>query len=130
MTTYSFGDIVLVPFPFTDDGNIHIEKYGRRNLCMIILTDIRTTLSKQKADLKRRYRLKQIGVFGSFARNEQKDSSDIDILVQYDEVPDLFKFIDLELELEDILKHKVDLVRREAVRPELKDIIEKEVMFV
>ncbi|MDO9264223.1 MAG: nucleotidyltransferase family protein [Desulfosalsimonadaceae bacterium] len=97
---------------------------------MTNLTDIRTTLSKQKADLKRRYRLKQIGVFGSFARNEQKDSSDIDILVQYDEVPDLFKFIDLELELEDILKHKVDLVRREAVRPELKDIIEKEVIFV
>ena len=97
---------------------------------MTNLTDIRTTLSKQKADLKRRYRLKQIGVFGSFARNEQKESSDIDILVQYDEVPDLFKFIDLELELEDILKHKVDLVRREAVRPELKDIIEKEVIFV
>ncbi|MFZ2632076.1 MAG: nucleotidyltransferase family protein [Desulfosalsimonadaceae bacterium] len=97
---------------------------------MTNLTDIRTTLSKQKADLKRRYRLKRIGVFGSFARNEQKDSSDIDILVQYDEVPDLFKFIDLELELEDILKHKVDLVRREAVRPELKDIIEKEVIFV
>ena len=97
---------------------------------MTNLSDIRITLSKQKADLKRRYRLKRIGVFGSFARNEQKDGSDIDILVQYDEVPDLFKFIDLELELEDILKHKVDLVRREAVRPELKDIIEKEVIFV
>ncbi|MEW6380673.1 MAG: nucleotidyltransferase family protein [bacterium] len=74
--------------------------------------------------------MREIGIFGSYARGEQKKRSDVDILVEFDEVPDLFKFIELERYLEKLLKVKVDLVRKKAIWPELKDLILKEVVYV
>jgi uncharacterized protein len=78
------------------------------------LNEIRETLLRQKEKLKERYQVKELGIFGSFVRNEQKDDSDIDIFVEFSETPNMFKFIDLEIELEEILNHKVALsgVRR------------------
>ncbi len=78
--------------------------------------------------LEDRYKVKKIGVFGSFARGEQKRGSDIDILVEFHEVPDLFEFLNLERYMEKILKKKVDLVRKPVLRKELKKQILHEVV--
>lgn len=80
--------------------------------------------------LRKRYKVKEIGVFGSTVRGEQRRKSDIDILVEYEELPDLIDFINLENYLEGILKRKVDLVEKHGVRPELKDEILSEVVYL
>ena len=69
-------------------------------------------------------------MFGSFVSGEQKSGSDVDILVDFYEVPDLFEFINLERYLQRILKKKVDLVRKPVVRKELKEKILNEVVYI
>lgn len=94
------------------------------------LKDINEILKAHKEDLYQKYKVTEIGVFGSFVRGEHKKRSDIDILVDFEEVPDLLEFIELEEYLRKLLKKKVDLVRKEAVRHELKTRILKEVVYV
>ena len=69
-------------------------------------------------------------MFGSIIRGEQKKRSDIDILVEFEEVPDLLKFINMERYLTRLLKKKVDLVEKTAIRSELKEIILNEVIYI
>jgi len=71
----------------------------------------------------KKHGVKRAAVFGSFARGEEKKRSDIDILVKVPEKMSLLGFIGLELELEDELKRKVDLVEYDYVHPLLKDQI-------
>lgn len=94
------------------------------------LKEVLNIIIEHKKLLEERYKVKEIGVFGSFVRGEQKRSSDIDILVDFYEVPDLFKFIRLERYLQRILKKKVDLVRKPAIRKELKEKILSEVVYI
>jgi predicted nucleotidyltransferase len=97
---------------------------------MKTLEEIKEILSKHKAEVQEKYGVKEIGIFGSFVRGEQKRQSDIDILVEYSIPPDAFLLIDLEDYLRKILKKKVDLIRKGAIRPELKEIISKEVVYI
>ena len=94
------------------------------------IREINEVLRKHKEELYKKYKVKEIGIFGSFIRGEQRKRSDIDILVEFEEVPDLLKFIEIERYLTRILKKKVDLVRKEGIRPELKDIILEEVVYI
>ncbi|OGL41416.1 MAG: nucleotidyltransferase [Candidatus Schekmanbacteria bacterium RIFCSPHIGHO2_02_FULL_38_11] len=94
------------------------------------IKEINEVLRKHKEELYKKYKVKEIGIFGSFIRGEQRKRSDIDILVEFEEVPDLLKFIEIERYLTRILKKKVDLVRKEGIRPELKDIILEEVVYI
>ncbi len=87
------------------------------------------TLRKLKPVLKERYKVKKIGIFGSFARNEQREDSDIDILVDFEE-PVGLKFFELADFLERELKRKVDLVSYGAISPYIRPYIEKEVIFI
>ncbi|MGB9627711.1 MAG: nucleotidyltransferase family protein [Thermodesulfobacteriota bacterium] len=94
------------------------------------LKEINEILKAHKQELYEKYKVTEIGVFGSMVRGEQKKRSDIDILVQFEEVPDLLEFINLERYLSRLLKKKVDLVRKEAIRPELKNVILNEVSYI
>ncbi len=94
------------------------------------LKDISEILKEHKEFLLQKYSVVEIGVFGSFVRGEEKRGSDIDILVEFEKVPDLLEFIALEEYLRKLLKKKVDLVRKEAVRYELKDRILQEVVYI
>ena len=94
------------------------------------LNDIKKSLNKHRDVLEKRYKVKEIGVFGSCVRAEQKRGSDIDILVDFKEVPSLLKFINLQRYLQRILRRKVDLVRRAALREELKETILEEVTYI
>jgi predicted nucleotidyltransferase len=74
----------------------------------------------------KRHRAKRVGIFGSFARGDQRKDSDIDILVELDKDIDLLDFIGIQQELEDILGRKVDLVEYDTIKPLIKERILKE----
>lgn|GEM_PF-159604 len=76
------------------------------------------------------YKAEIVGLFGSYARGEQKRGSDVDILARFGEKANLFDFVGLADFLEEKLKVKVDLVSERAIRPELKGQILKEVIKV
>ena len=94
------------------------------------LEEIEKILNEHKEELRRKYKIKEIGIFGSFVRGENKKESDVDILVEFEEVPGLIKFIEIEEYLSKLLGRKVDLVRKPSIREELKDGILKEVVYV
>lgn len=81
-------------------------------------------------ELRDEYLVARIGVFGSFARGEATESSDVDILVEFSRRVDLFHFISLQDHLAEILGRKVDLTTPGALKPLLKDQILKEVLYV
>lgn len=96
------------------------------------LEEIIKRIKIHKKALQDKFKIKELGIFGSFARGEQKKRSDVDIFVEFKEedIPGFFKFIAIERYLERILKKKVELVRKGAIRAELKEKILKEVIYV
>ena len=78
--------------------------------------------------LNEKFKVKRIGVFGSYARGDEGNTSDVDILVEFHE-PLGWMFIDLKEFLEEILGTDVDLVTVNALKPELSDAILKEVVY-
>ncbi|MBI5476363.1 MAG: nucleotidyltransferase family protein [Ignavibacteriales bacterium] len=90
---------------------------------------IKKILEQQKPDLEKRFHVKEIGVFGSYVRNEQKKRSDVDILVDFSQ-PIGLDFIELGYYLEDILGLKVDLVTPRAIKKHMKQSILSEVVFL
>ncbi len=71
-----------------------------------------------------------IGVFGSYARNEQTKESDLDILVNFGETISLLDIIGLEQELSEKLGVKVDLLTERAVHPKIKKYIEEDLIIL
>lgn len=94
------------------------------------LQDLKKILKKHKSELEERYKIKEIGIFGSYVKNKQKATSDIDILVEFKDTPTLIKFINLENYLSDLLDIKVDLVIKRSLKPNIGREILKEVVFV
>ena len=92
------------------------------------LTDIEEILRRYKPILREKYKVKEIGIFGSHARGEQSETSDIDILVQLYE-PVGWEFLDLKEFLESILNNNVDLVTKNALKSRIRDKILKEVVY-
>ena len=92
------------------------------------LTAIKQSISALKPQLQKAYHVQRIGVFGSFARGEQQSTSDIDILVEFNQ-PIGFVFFDLKRELEQTLGRTVDLATPAALKPRLKDKILNEVIY-
>lgn len=81
-------------------------------------------------NLSERYRVRSLGVFGSYVRQEQHLDSDVDVLITFDEPPSLLQLIELENELTDALGIKVDLVMRDALKPTIGRRILREVVLV
>jgi len=94
------------------------------------LEEIKRILQQHKEELRAKYKVEEIGVFGSYVRGQQKKRSDIDILVEFEVVPGLLKFIELEDYLSKLLGIKVDLVRKSSIRKELRDTILQEVVML
>jgi len=92
--------------------------------------DIKRILLRNKAELRKRFKVKTIGVFGSYVRGEQKRQSDVDLLVEFEEPVGLFEFMDLEMYLTDLLGVKVDLVSKKALKPHIGERILKEVAII
>jgi uncharacterized protein len=94
------------------------------------LEDIQHALKTNMPELAKRYKIKTLGIFGSYVRGEAESASDVDLLVEFSENPDIFKFMDLEEDLATLLGVKVDLVTRPALRGNRKDRILHEVVSV
>ncbi len=96
---------------------------------MIGLEDAKEILKKNRSRLFSTYPLQELAIFGSFARGEAGEDSDIDILVEFSE-PVGYEIVDLVEELEALLHHKVDLVSKKAIRPNLMPFVEKDLIYV
>lgn len=94
------------------------------------LRGISDTIKKHESFLQETYNVRKLGVFGSVARGEQTGISDIDMLVELSRPIGLFKFVDLEKYLGQILGRKVDLVTQDALKPLIKDDILSETAYV
>ncbi len=95
------------------------------------LTQILEVLHRHLPELRRRYGVKQLAVFGSYVRGEPKPHSDLDILVEFEDRPiSLFDFIRLEEELRSLLGVKVDLVEKTALKPSIGKRILREMVPV
>jgi predicted nucleotidyltransferase len=86
-------------------------------------------IAQCKPELESGFQVKEIGIFGSYVRGEQTRNSDLDILVEFAEAPGLFKFLELEELLKTILKVKVDLVMKSALKPRIGKQILSEVIY-
>jgi len=96
---------------------------------MKTLQEIEMTLGKHKQQLFSEYPIKSLAIFGSYARREQKEESDLDILVEFNDKIGV-RFIDLAEELERLIGFKVDLVSRKGVKDKYYQRIQSDLMYV
>lgn len=94
------------------------------------LDEIRRILAEYKPFIKKEFKVKEIGIFGSYVRGEQEEGSDIDILVEFSEPVGFFTFLDLEEYLKGLLGIKVDLVSKKALKPTIGQYILQEMIPV
>lgn len=93
------------------------------------LNEIRIRILDHQPDIGK-YGVKWLAVFGSFARNEMTDKSDIDILVEFDRSIGLFEFARLKIYLTELLGREVDLVTVDALHKRMKNTILNEAVYV
>ena len=85
-------------------------------------------LNHKAEELKQNFTVRSIGLFGSLVRNEADSKSDVDILVDFAE-PTFDHYMDLKFYLERLFGREVDLVIADTVKPRLKPLIDKEVIY-
>ena len=86
-------------------------------------------VEREREVLRQRFGVRRIGLIGSAARGEESPDSDIDILVEFDEMT-FEKYMDLKFFLEDTLGRRVDLVPADSIKPRLREPILREVQYV
>lgn len=93
--------------------------------------EVMDILKENEKEIKKRYGIKNIGIFGSYLKGNATSASDLDILVEFE--PDvemgLLKFVDIENDLSDIFGIKVDLVEKPVLKPKIGKHILKEVVY-
>lgn len=87
-------------------------------------------IRKLKPKIMKRYKAKEIELFGSIVRGEQSGASDIDLLVEFEEGADLLDLTGLAIFLEEELRRKVDVVPKRALREELRESVLREAVLV
>jgi len=100
-----------------------------RSFSMTSLGQIQRTLASRKSELANNFHVKSLAVFGSYARDEQRHDSDVDILVEFDTAVGV-EFIDLANYLEDLLRIRVDLVSRNGIKPKYFREIQADLKYV
>ncbi|MBI1869480.1 nucleotidyltransferase family protein [Candidatus Gottesmanbacteria bacterium] len=91
---------------------------------------IKTVIQKHSDFLRDTYNVDRIGIFGSIARDEHKETSDVDVLVELSNPLGMFKFIELEEFLSKVIGKKVDLVTNKALKPAIKEEVLQEIVYV
>ena len=97
---------------------------------MTTASKIENIIKSNRSTLFMKYHLKELGIFGSYIRNEQKKESDLDVLVEYEKTPGFFSFVQLEEELSKLLGIQVDLVMKSALKPHIGKRILEEVHYL
>jgi predicted nucleotidyltransferase len=91
---------------------------------------MKSVIAEYREIMRRKYKVQEIGLFGSYARGEQKKTSDVDILVRFKSDATLFDLVGLGDFLEEKLKKKVDLVSAGGMRKELEKNIQKDLIKI
>ena len=97
---------------------------------MSSLEQIKSDILSIKPYLINNYAVKSLYIFGSYAREEQTETSDIDILVDFSKAPDLLTFIEIEEYLSKQLHNHVDLVPKRKLKPQIKEQVLKEAIAI
>ena len=96
---------------------------------MKIAEEIKNILAEYEEELRSKFHVKKLGIFGSYARNEQRENSDVDIMVDF-EGPIGLEFVDLADYLEAILGVTVDLVPRDAIKANRWKYVAQDLLYV
>lgn len=96
---------------------------------MRTLTEIESVINQHRQELEKNFKVKKVALFGSYARGEQTQQSDVDIMVEFKE-PVGFLFIHLADYLEEILQIKVDLTTLDAIKSNRLKYIIKDLIYV
>ena len=94
------------------------------------VNELKKILQDHKATLKDEYSVIEIGLFGSYTKGNQKEASDVDILVEFEKTIDLFTFVQLKNYLSDLLGVDVDLVTKKALKPKIGERILSETVYI
>lgn len=92
------------------------------------IMNVFNVLQKHKNEIINKYNVKRIGIFGSYAKGQQKEESDIDVLVEF-EKPTFDNFIELSFFLEELFDKKVDSLTPKSLSPYMQPTVEKEVVW-
>ena len=96
---------------------------------MYTLQNILQILREHKPELQRKYPISRLGVFGSYARQEATEKSDIDIIVEFS-APMGLNFVAMADEIEALLGVKTDVVSRGGIKPKYLPFVEKDIVYV
>ncbi|MFA5401168.1 MAG: nucleotidyltransferase family protein [Dehalococcoidia bacterium] len=94
------------------------------------LEEIREIIRRNRPELQSRFHVDKIGVFGSYARGDQKKRSDIDFLVTFNKGISLFERADLYIYLEELMGRKVDVIPGRNLRHELRDYVSRDLIYI
>lgn len=97
---------------------------------MPIKENILKILKEINGELSAKYHIDSLALFGSVARGDEHEDSDVDLLVEFSTTPDLLTFIELEENLKERLGFRVDLVPKRKLKAELVDRITKEAVAI
>ncbi len=106
--------------PSIDWGKVRMKK----------LEEIVQILREHKGELAQRYGVRELAIFGSYVRGEATPESDLDILVEFDDPPGFFRFLQLEQYLSELLGVRVELVTRQALKPHIGQHILQEALEI
>lgn len=95
----------------------------------LTLDEILSVLRKHLPELRERYGVASLGVFGSHVRGEQRRRSDVDVLVEFERAPTLFQLVAMQSHLTDLVGVKVDLVLKRTLKPAIGKRILAEVVY-
>lgn len=90
--------------------------------------NVLNVLKSHKNEIKSKYNVKKIGIFGSYAKGLQNEESDVDVLVEFQK-PSFDNFMELSFYLEDLFHKKVDLLTPNSLSPFMKTSVENEVVW-
>jgi predicted nucleotidyltransferase len=111
-------------------GGNSLNGYGFRKEYAMQREQVIQILSQHMEEIRQKFDVQSLSLFGSVARGESRPDSDLDILVTYSQVPGLFKYLDLKEYLEDLFHQPVDLVTMKALKKQLRDEILGEAVHV
>ena len=87
-------------------------------------------LNAEAPGLRKKYRVRSLSVFGSMARGDDREESDVDVLVTFEGPATFRQFMGLKLDLEDMFGRPVDLATPDTLRPEIRPGVEKDLIHV
>jgi uncharacterized protein len=97
---------------------------------MKTLEELKQILSQNKLLLQEHYQVTQLGIFGSYARGEQTPESGVDVLIDYEQAPTLFKLVELRDFLSSLTGLRVDVVTKNGLKPRIRERVLSEVVYL